>query len=122
MQELPFREAVIGDFEFRIERGGLPHVVCVVFRELRSGRELRFWRDELLSMRRPPFDVEKEIFVAFYASAEIGCFLQLGWPLPLNVVDLYVEHRVLTNGLLLKRDAPENRVAVRQDNEGKRTR
>ena len=103
MQELPFREAVIGDFEFRIERGGLPHVVCVVFRELRSGRELRFWRDELLSMRRPPFDVEKEIFVAFYASAEIGCFLQLGWPLPLNVVDLYAEHRVLTNGLLLKR-------------------
>jgi hypothetical protein len=77
-----------------------PRFVCF---GSRSGRELRFWRDELLSMRRSPFDVEKDIFVGFYASAEIGCFLQLGWPLPLNVVDLYVEHRVLTNGLLLKR-------------------
>ncbi len=101
---LPFPEVVTADFEFRVESGGLPHVVCVVFRELRSGRELRFWRDELLAMRQAPFDIERDVFVAFYASAEIGCFLQLGWPLPRNVIDLYVEHRVATNGLLLKRE------------------
>ena len=101
---LPFREAVVGDFEFRIQPGGLPHVVCAVFRELRSGREFRFGRDELLNMRQAPFDLEKGVFVAFYASAEIGCFAQLGWPLPRNVIDLYVEHRVITNGLLLKRE------------------
>jgi hypothetical protein len=40
---VPFREAVIVDFEYRFEPGGLPHVVCGVFRGLRSGRELRFW-------------------------------------------------------------------------------
>ena len=33
-----------------------------------------------------------------FASAEFGCFLELGWPLPENVLDLYVEHRVETNG------------------------
>ena len=39
------------------------------------------------------------MFVAYFASAELGCFLSLGWPLPFNVVDLYVEHRRETNGL-----------------------
>jgi DNA polymerase I-like protein with 3'-5' exonuclease and polymerase domains len=29
--------------------------------------------------------------VAYYASAEMGCFLQLGWELPTYVLDLYVE-------------------------------
>jgi hypothetical protein len=104
MQDLPFREAVTGDFEFRITPGGLPYVVCAVFRELHSSREMRFWRDELLRMRGPPFDVEKDVFVAFYASAEIGCFLELGWQPPRHVVDLYVEHRCLTNGMQIKRE------------------
>ena len=99
---VPFREVVIVDFEYRFEPGGLPHVVCGVFRELRSGRELRFWRDELITMRQPPFDPEHDVLVAFYASAEIGCFLQLGWPLPKNVIDLFAEHRVITNGLSIK--------------------
>jgi hypothetical protein len=102
--ELPFLEAVTCDFEFRIKPGGLPHVACAVFRELRSDRELRFGRDELLNIRQPPFDLERDVFVAYYASAEIGCFLQLGWPLPKNVIDLFAEHRVLTNGLLQKRE------------------
>jgi hypothetical protein len=93
---------VIADFEFRIEPGGLPHVVCAVFREFGSGRDLRFWRDELLAMDQPPFDLERDVLVAYYASAEISCFLQLGWSLPKHVIDLYVEHRCLTNGLLLK--------------------
>ena len=38
------------------------------------------------------------LFVAFYASAELGCHLSLGWPLPARVLDLYAEFRVLTNG------------------------
>jgi hypothetical protein len=31
-------------------------------------------------------------------SADAGHFLELGWRLPHNVLDLYVEHRVETNG------------------------
>ena len=30
--------------------------------------------------------------------AEVGCHLALGWPVPANVLDLYVEFRNLTNG------------------------
>jgi hypothetical protein len=100
---VPSREVVTGDFEFRITPGGLPHVVCAVFRELRSGRERRFWRDELLRMRKPPFDTERDVFVGFYTSAEISCFLQLGWELPRHVIDLFAEHRCLTNGMQLPR-------------------
>ena len=41
----------------------------MVARELRSGRLLRLWRDELQALRRPPFDVGADaLFVAYYAS------------------------------------------------------
>ena len=38
------------------------------------------------------------LFVAYYASAELGCHLSLGWPMPARVLDLYVEFRRHTNG------------------------
>jgi DNA polymerase-1 len=37
------------------------------------------------------------LIVAFYASAEIGSFLSLGWTPPHNLLCLYAEHRNLTN-------------------------
>jgi DNA polymerase I len=40
-----------------------------------------------------------DLFVAYYASAELGCFRALGWPKPANILDLYVEFRDRTNGL-----------------------
>jgi hypothetical protein len=62
--------------------------------------EIRLWRSELLNLRTAPFNVGTDaVFVAYYASAELGCFLELGWPLPVNVVDLFVEHRCETNGV-----------------------
>ena len=39
--------------------------------------------------------------VAYAAQAELSCFLALDWPLPVNVIDLFVEHRVATNGRVL---------------------
>jgi len=39
------------------------------------------------------------LFVAFYASAELGFFRALGWPMPANVLDLFVEFRNRTNGI-----------------------
>ena len=69
-------------------------------RELGSGRLIRLWQDELGP--RPPFVVDDDtLFVAFYASAELGCFLELGWPIPTRILDLYVEFRNLTNGIPL---------------------
>jgi DNA polymerase I len=96
---IPFREAWCVDFEFRADPGERPYVVCMVAKELHSGREIWMWRDELLALRRAPFDTSADAaLVAYYASAELGCFLELGWPLPVNVIDLFVEHRVETNG------------------------
>jgi hypothetical protein len=37
--------------------------------------------------------------VAYFASAELGCHLALGWDLPARVLDLYVEFRNRANGL-----------------------
>jgi hypothetical protein len=72
----------------------------MVARELRSGRLIRLWRDDLFVLRRPPFDCGPEsLFVAYYASAELGCFLALGWAMPVRILDLYAEHRYATNGL-----------------------
>jgi hypothetical protein len=48
----------------------------------------------------PPFPVGPEtLFIAYYASAELGCFRALNWPMPTNVLDLFIEFRNRTNGL-----------------------
>ena len=39
------------------------------------------------------------LFIAYYASAEIGCHLALGWPVPARILDLFTEFRNHTNGL-----------------------
>jgi DNA polymerase I len=100
MLDLPYREVWALDFEFCAEPGAQPDPVCMVARELRSGRLLRLWQDELPA--RPPFLLGDEaLFVAYYASAEWGCFLRLGWPLPARTIDLYTEFRNATNGVSL---------------------
>jgi hypothetical protein len=40
---------------------------------------------------------ERETFIVTPSMRE-ACFLELGWQLPSNVIDLYAEHRVETNG------------------------
>ena len=91
------------DFEFHPSNGveGNPQVpVCMVAHDMTSGQTIRLWRDELLKLERAPFPIDgTALLIAYFASAEIGCFLELGWALPVNVVDLYVEFRVATNGV-----------------------
>lgn len=90
----------VADFEFHQPDGELPQPICMMARELFSGRRVSLWRDELLRMSAPPFSAgDGTLFVAYFASAEIGCYLSLGWPVPLRILDPYVEFRALTNGL-----------------------
>lgn len=99
MTGFPFRELWCVDFEFRPDPGERSWPMCMVAQELIGGRQIRMWRDELLALRKAPFDTGGDVaFVAYYASADLGCFLELGWPLPVNVIDLFAEHRVETNG------------------------
>jgi DNA polymerase-1 len=108
LDALPFRSVVAVDFEFDFgghasveeasRSGERPRPVCMVARELRSGREWRQFRGEF--GQAPPFPIGPDaLFVAYYASAELGCFLALNWPIPARILDLFAEFRDRTNGL-----------------------
>ena len=88
---------VVADFEFEIGTGARPVPVCLVARELRTGQCWRLFQDEFGSA--PPFPTGPDtLFVAYYSSAELGCFRALQWPMPARILDLFVEFRNLTNG------------------------
>ena len=100
--QLPFSEIWMVDFEFVADAGERQRPVCMVAEEYWTGRQIRLWEDDLCRLTSAPFNIGPDAcFVAYYASAEFGCFLELGWPLPANTLDLFTEHRVMTNGQLL---------------------
>jgi hypothetical protein len=80
------------DFEFNDRE-----VICLVARNLQTGETLRYWQDQLAAMKEAPFPPSSRL-VAFYASAELGCFLKLGWKTDYPVIDVYVEFRRRYNG------------------------
>ena len=72
--------------------------MCLVARELKSGKTIRLWRDQFDPV--PPYAVDPDsLFIAYYASAELGCHLALGWQMPARILDLFTEFRCQTNGL-----------------------
>jgi hypothetical protein len=96
---LPFREVWLVDFEFTAPPGELPAPLCCVARELRGGRLVRLWLADG-APALPPYGTGPDcLFVAYYASAELGCHLALGWNFPVRVLDLCAEFRCRTSGL-----------------------
>ena len=92
-----FREVWMIDFEFSAPDGERPTPVCLVAREFFSNRLLRLSAHELSD--RPPFPIDDHtLVVAFFASAEIGCFLALKWGVPRRILDLWTEQRNRVNG------------------------
>lgn len=95
-----FKEIWFVDFEFSVQPGEQQDPVCLVALELISGKKLRIWQNDLKKMKGAPYPTGMDsLFVAYYASAEMGCHLFLGWPLPVNVLDLFTEFRNLSNGI-----------------------
>jgi DNA polymerase I len=93
-----FNEIWAVDFEFQQPLGERPNPLCMVARECHSGQLMRIWRDKFPP--NPPFAIGSDaLFVAYNASAELGCFLALGWDFPLRILDPYVEFRGLRSGL-----------------------
>ena len=87
------------DFEYREDANHHPVPVCMFAYEQRAGTEIQLWQDELQACRQAPFDIGPDVlFVAYAASAELSCFLALGWPFPKNVLDAYVETIAAING------------------------
>jgi hypothetical protein len=109
-----FQHIVALDFEFEFgghasfaeaaRSGERPRPVCMVAKELRSGQTWRLWRGQF--RQSPPFPVgTRTLLIAYYASAELGCFRALDWPQPIFILDLFTEFRARTNGLSLSNGA-----------------
>src|SRR5262245_22938921 len=93
-----FREVVVVDTEFTAITGERPVPVCLVAHELRSGRRFRIFEDQFSPL--PPYATGPDVlFVAFYASAELGVYRVLGWQIPERILDPFIEFRNRTNGL-----------------------
>jgi hypothetical protein len=91
------------DFEYEIEPGGLPNVLCMVAyvldENLQHVRTIRLWRGEFGTT--PPFDVGPDtLFVAYSAWAELTCFQVLGWKFPVHVFDCHTAYLAASNILL----------------------
>jgi hypothetical protein len=88
------------DYEYVALPGTRPNPACMVAHELRSRRTIKLWREQLRALKSPPYSIDRDsLFIAYAANAEMGCHLALNWPLPINVLDLFVEFRLLLNGL-----------------------
>jgi DNA polymerase-1 len=97
LEALPFREVVLVDFEFIAADGERPEPVCLVAKLLKSGPTIRLWCNQFGPS--PPYPIDDDaLFVAYYASAELGCHRVLGWPMPARILDLFTEFRDRTNG------------------------
>ena len=95
-----YREVWAVDFEFHAPDGERPIPLCMVARELRSGRLIRAWQDELLASQASPVPPQPDrLFVVYSAIAEISCYMALNWDMPSRILDLYTEFRCKTSGL-----------------------
>jgi DNA polymerase I len=101
---LPFEEVWVVDTEFYPGRGlanggrdgDATTPLCLVALELRSGRVVRRWQDEL--DRGPPYRLDAgALFIGYMVSAELGTHIALGWPQPECALDPYIEFRHHTN-------------------------
>jgi len=106
-----FKSIAVCDFEYEVEPGDLPNVLCMVAyvldENLRQLRTVRLFRGEFGST--PPFDVGPEsLFVAYSAWAEMTCFQRLGWKFPVHVLDLHTAYLAGSN-LLLPYDPEEEK-------------
>jgi hypothetical protein len=107
LEAWPFKHIVVADSEFdfggheTLEEAGRsgerPRPTSMAARELRTDKTWRLFQGEFGS--EPPFPIDASaLFVAFFASADLGCFKALTWPMPVNVIDPFVEFRNRTNG------------------------
>ena len=98
-----FGTIVVCDFEYEVEPGDLPNVLCMVAHvldeNLQHVRTIRLWRGEFDPT--PPFDIGADtLFVAYSAWAEMTCFKVLGWRSPVHIFDQHTAYLAASNVLL----------------------
>jgi DNA polymerase family A len=88
------------DYEFHCPPGEIPRPICLVAREINTGRLIRRWLWHEKIEPYPPYPIDAaSLMVTYYGSAELGCHEALGWKFPANHLDLFIEYRNLYNGL-----------------------
>ncbi len=91
-----FPQIWIVDYEFLAPPGTPPTPICYCAREVATGETIKKWSN---SDSGPEYSVDEDaLFVAYFASAEMGCHIALQWPRPRNIIDLYAEFRLFSNG------------------------
>ena len=99
IETLSFARVWAVDFEFAAPPGDSPSQFVV----WHANSELEFFTDvepESGATAMPLSNGADDLIVAYLASAEIGCHLALGWPVPERILDLYAEFRWLRSGLV----------------------
>src|SRR6516165_2887498 len=103
-RDLPFHEIWCIDTEFYPGVGlanGAVHgdamtPLCLVALEMRSGRLIRLWQDEL--GRFPPYRLDNDaLIVGYMLAAEFGFHIAKGWGEPACALDANVEFRHFVN-------------------------
>jgi hypothetical protein len=103
-RDLPFREIWCVDTEFYpgvglangATYGDAITPLCLVALEMRSGRLVRLWQDEL--GRFPPYRLDSDaLIIGYMLAAEFGCHIALGWGEPACALDAYIEFRHFVN-------------------------
>jgi hypothetical protein len=93
-----YREVWLVDTEFHAPSGERPKPICLAARELFTGATVQRWLWEESALVLSFYADDETLFVAYFASAELGTYLALDWPLPERILDLYAEFRLLTSG------------------------
>ena len=95
-----FETVWVWDSEYVTVPGWHVKPVCMCAVELHTGATLsRAWREGESISNPLPFG-PNALHIVYTATADLSFALAAGWGLPFNVLDLYVEYRNLTNGLL----------------------
>ena len=98
-KDLPFQNIYAIDFEFYGNDGDIPKIVCMVSQNIKTMKINRVWRDQLLEMKTPPFNMgENTLLITYFAPAELQSMLALNWSTEVSVIDLFAEFRCETNG------------------------
>jgi len=100
-----FKEIWVVDFEFYGGAGNPPIPVCYCAYEIYSKKSIKHWLLDSKNLNPQYSTKDNAVFIAYFASAEMGCHIALNWDHPRYIVDLFAEFRNNTNG----KDIPSGR-------------
>ena len=92
-----FTAIYVVDYEFYGSNGDTQIPICYASKNLYTNETVSHWIDG--TETKPSYSTDdKTLFIAYAASAEIGCHIPLGFDIPLYILDLYSEFRCINNG------------------------